>query len=268
MLRIVQLGYSTLSEDSPTPIQVLSDINLSAKQGEFLTIVGPNGCGKTTLLKIIAGLNRPTKGYIFLREEKINGPGQGVGMVFQEIGLLPWKTVQGNIAFSLVNARQLNRRDKKRLVEQYMKLFGLNGFMHYYPHQVSGGMRQKVAIARTLITEPDVLLMDEPFAALDCLTRNSLQEFLITMWQKTNKTVIFVTHDVDEAVFMSERVAVMSRLPGKIIHEIQIDLPYPRNRTDEYLQRIRGEILTMLAREIPPYDVSMDFTHFSYHVRQ
>lgn len=263
MIRIEQLSHSIPSDRNTVPTQVLSDINLHVKKGEFLSIVGPNGCGKTTLLRLIAGLTQPTQGNIFLGDRRIDGPGLGVGMVFQEMGLLPWKTVKGNIEFGLAYAKELSRKEKGRLVEQYIYHFGLKGFENNYPHQLSGGMKQKVAIARTLINEADVLLMDEPFAALDCLTRNSLQEFLIPVWRDSGKTIIFVTHNVDEAVFMSQRIIVMSSIPGRIMSEIEIDLPYPRNRTDEKCQEIRGRILSLLVKEIQDFDFTLDFCRVS-----
>ena len=259
MLRINKLCYSPPANDRHSSTQVLTDVNFSVSEGEFLAIVGPNGCGKTTLLRLISGLIRPTDGYILLRGQEIDGPGQGIGMIFQEIALLPWKTVKGNIGLGLASNKELTRKEKGRLVKQYIHQVGLKDFEHHYPHQLSGGMRQKVAIARTLINDPDVLLMDEPFAALDCLTRNVLQEFLVPLWQQSNKTIIFVTHNVDEAVFLSERVIILSCRPGRIMHEIRIDLPRPRDRADEQSQKIRGEILSLLGEETPCFNNSLEF---------
>ena len=263
MLRIERLSYSIPSGNPEAPFHVLRDINLTVRNGEFLSIVGPNGCGKTTLLRLIAGLIGPTEGHLIHNDKKIFGPGSGVGMVFQEMGLLPWKTVRGNIAFGLAHTRELRRKQKSHLVDQYLFQFGLKEFEHSYPHQLSGGMKQKVAIARTLINEADVLLMDEPFGALDCLTRNSLQEFLLPVWQNSRSTIIFVTHNVDEAVFLSQRIIIMSRNPGRILREIEVDLPYPRKRTDEQCQRIRGDILSLLVNEIQCFDFTVDLTRFS-----
>ncbi|MCK4783358.1 MAG: ATP-binding cassette domain-containing protein, partial [Desulfobacteraceae bacterium] len=163
MLRIVQLSHTFYSNKKSEPVHVLGEINFSVQAGEFVSVVGPNGCGKSTLLKIIAGLSPPTNGHILLKGKRIEGAGLGVGMVFQELGLLPWKTILGNIQFGLASNTRLTKQEKRNLAKQYSYNFGLSGFRNHFPHQVSGGMRQKVAIARTLINEPDVLLMDEPF---------------------------------------------------------------------------------------------------------
>ncbi len=249
MLYIEQLSYS-VSLKNHTSREVLRDIDLHVKQGEFLSIVGQNGCGKTTLLRLISGLIYPCKGHIRLKSERIEKAGQGVGIIFQDLALLPWKTVRGNLEFGLAGSNQIKKKERKRLAELYLSQINLTAFANHYPHQLSGGMKQRVAIARTLISEPEILLMDEPFASLDCLTRNSLQEEMIQVWKRSGKTIVFVTHNVDEAIYLSQRIVIMKPNPGRILSETNIDLPYPRNRTENRCQDIRGHILSLL-RPLP-----------------
>jgi NitT/TauT family transport system ATP-binding protein len=205
-------------------------VDIKVPQGQFLTIVGPSGCGKTTLLEILAGLADPTDGELLIDGKRTVGPDLNRGIVFQQYALLPWRTALANVEFSLEAAQGLPRRERRRRAEECLDLVGLKGFEHRYPHELSGGMKQRVAIARSLVYEPDILLMDEPFGALDAQTRELLQEELLALWQRTRMTIVFITHSIDEAVYLGERVAVMSSRPGRIKALIDVALP----RTDRH----------------------------------
>ncbi|MFD5622143.1 ABC transporter ATP-binding protein [Streptomyces yangpuensis] len=193
----------------------LDGIDLEIRSGEFLVVVGPSGCGKSTLLDLLGGLSAPTAGRILLDGKPVTGPGLDRGIVFQQYALLPWRTALGNVEFGL-EATGVPRRERKERAREFLDLVGLTGFEDRHPHQLSGGMRQRVAIARSLAYDPDVLLMDEPFAALDAQTRESLQDELRRIWQCTGKTVVFITHGIEEAVYLGQRVAVMTSRPGRI----------------------------------------------------
>ncbi|HEX3737919.1 MAG TPA: ABC transporter ATP-binding protein [Solirubrobacterales bacterium] len=199
------------------------DINLEVADGEFLVLVGPSGCGKSTLLDLLAGLGEPSDGQILVDGAPVSGPGLDRGIVFQQYALLPWRTALQNVEFGL-EASRLRRRARAERAREHLDLVGLAGFANSYPHQLSGGMKQRVAIARSLAYDPEVLLMDEPFAALDALTRDSLQGQLLRIWEQTGKTVVFITHSIDEAVYLGRRVAVMSARPGRIKAVIDIDI--------------------------------------------
>lgn len=230
-------------------MEALRDINLSIRENEFICFIGPSGCGKTTLLRIIAGLEEPTSGALYLNGEPIKGPGPERGMVFQEYSLFPWRTVIDNIAFGpeLKGAPKEERMAKSR---QYLKMVGLERFETRYPHELSGGMKQRVAIARALVNDPLALLMDEPFGALDAQTRNIMQSELLHIWGTERKTVIFVTHSVDEAIYLADRIVIMSARPGRIKDVIDVALPRPRNRTSPEVNAIRDRILCDLRSEI------------------
>lgn len=209
----------------------LQDINLTVYQGEFLTIVGPSGCGKSTLLDIIAGLSKPNSGEIYIDNKLITKPDLDRGIILQGYALFPWRTVRKNVEFGL-EIKKVPKTQKKDISQTYIDLVGLQGFEDRYPHELSGGMKQRVAIARALAYDPEVLLMDEPFAAVDAQTREILQDELLRIWEETNKTIIFVTHSIDEAVALADRVAVMSTKPGRIKEIVDIRLPRPRRVND------------------------------------
>ncbi|MBE0516249.1 MAG: ABC transporter ATP-binding protein [Methanophagales archaeon] len=227
-------------------LKALEEINLEVKSTEFLCIVGPSGCGKTTLLRMVAGLDYPSSGEIILDGERVRGPSPDRGMVFQEFSLFPWRTVLKNVEFGL-EIRGVQER--RKIAEQYLELVGLLDFKNCYPQELSGGMKQRVAIARALATNPAILLMDEPFGSVDAQTRNVLQEELLQIWKRTEKTILFVTHSVDEAVYLADRVAVMSARPGRIIQCMKIDIPRPRKRTSMEANVIREQLLMWLSRE-------------------
>lgn len=229
-------------------IAVLQDIGITVAQGAFFTIVGPSGCGKTTLLRIIAGLEQASGGTIHLDGTPLGDRDRRVGLVFQEFALFPWRTALDNIAMGL-ELQGIGPDRRRAAAMDYVRAFGLEGFETLYPHELSGGMKQRVAIARTLIMEPQIVLMDEPFGALDSQTREAMQDFLLQVWQKNRKTVVFVTHSVDEAVFLSDRIAVLSTRPGRIRQIIDVSLARPRDRTGTQANAIRRRILDLLVRE-------------------
>lgn len=207
---------------------VLDDFSIYVQQSEFVTLVGTSGCGKSTVMNIVAGLIEPDQGEVLIDGQPISGPGRDRGVVFQTYSLFPWMTVEGNISFALKKSR-IAPSEKRALIVHYIQAVGLNGFENAYPNQLSGGMRQRVAIARALVYRPSVLLMDEPFGALDAQTRGLMQELLIRVCEEHNSTVLFITHDVDEAIFMSDRVYVMTARPGRVKREVAITLPHPRS---------------------------------------
>lgn len=208
-------------------LMVLDDVSLSLAQNEFVSVVGTSGCGKSTLLNIIAGLIDPVAGDVLVDGGPVTGPGRDRGVVFQTYTLFPWMPVRKNVEFALKKSG-FTKKEKQALVAHYIETVGLKGFENAYPNQLSGGMRQRVAIARALVYNPAVLLMDEPFGALDAQTRGMMQELLLRVWEEHRITVMFITHDVDEAIFMSDRVLVMTARPGKIKQEFAVDLSRPR----------------------------------------
>lgn len=209
-------------------LMVLQNVNLHLYANELVCIVGASGCGKSTLLNIIAGLTPPTSGQVLMDGEPMLGPGSDRGMIFQSYSLFPWLTVAENVAFGL-RLKNMPKQQRKEKVEYYLNVVGLSQFARAYPKQLSGGMKQRVAIARALANEPEVLLMDEPFGALDAQTKEQMQQFTLDLWQKTQMTVLMISHDVEEAIFLSQRIYVMSAHPGEIKEELAINLPELRN---------------------------------------
>jgi len=231
-------------------VVAIDGLNLSVFKNEFFCIVGPSGCGKTTLLKIIAGLEKPTSGKVLLEGVEVEGPGVDRGMVFQEFGLFPWRNVTKNIEFGLeIKGWPKKRRDEA--AKTYINLIGLKGFEHSHPRELSSGMKQRVAIARALVNDPKVLLMDEPFGSLDAQTRWILHVKLLEVWSKLRKTVLFVTHNVEEAVYLADRVTILSKRPAKVIKTIKIDLKRPRNKLSSNFIKYREEIIDVLRTEVP-----------------
>lgn len=227
---------------------ILQDINFNVDKGEFLCIVGPSGCGKTTLLRMIAGLDFPTTGRILEEETEISGPSIERGYVFQQYSLFPWLNVLENVTFGL-ELRGMEENERNQKAREYLKMVGLSQAENSYPKELSGGMKQRVAIARSLVNDPHVLLMDEPFSALDVQTRHKLQEELVRIWREEQKTIIFVTHNVDEAVFLADRVVVLSRNPGTVIKSFQIDLNRIRDRAAPRFLELKKEITGLLDVE-------------------
>lgn len=226
--RNVRMEYSVRNEQGrPDRVEVLRQFDLDIRDGEFLSILGPSGCGKSTFLSILAGLTQRTGGDIAIGGKPLAGINPDQGVVFQGYALFPWRTVLENIAFGL-EIRGVPRADRRRIADEYLELVGLAGFGHRYPHELSGGMKQRVAIARSLAYRPDVLLMDEPFAALDAQTREILQGELLRIWEQYRKTIVFITHSLDEAIFLSDRIVVMTRRPGTVKQILDVPLPRPR----------------------------------------
>ncbi|MDF2113948.1 ABC transporter ATP-binding protein [Roseiarcaceae bacterium H3SJ34-1] len=221
-----------------TALTVFDGLSYKIGRGSFLSIIGPSGCGKSTLLKLISGLETPSGGEVFFNGRRIDGPPKGMIYVFQQYtkSIFPWRTVLQNIRFGLDSQKSLPAREAHEKCMEYVKLVGLQGYENYYPYQLSGGMQQRVVIARALICEPDVLLMDEPFSAVDAMTRAILQELILKIWSTLPITVLFVTHDVDEAVFLSNRIVSLGRAPATVREDVAIDLAYPRDQI-----RTRGE---------------------------
>ncbi len=209
-------------------VAAVEDVSLEIHNGEFVSILGPSGCGKTTLLNIIAGFIAPTRGEILLNGRRIQGPGPDRGVVFQTFALFPWKTVLDNVGFGL-KMRGVPKPERDRIAREYIALVGLEGFEDRYPHELSGGMQQRVGVARVLANNPELLLMDEPFASVDAQTRMTLQEELTRIWEDRRPTILFITHDVEEAVFLANRVIVLSARPGRVRETIDVALPRPRS---------------------------------------
>jgi len=229
MLEVRRLSKIFFEQNDPRKpgLVALYDISLAIRKNEFVSLLGPSGCGKTTLIRIIAGLLAADRGEVLVNSQVVNSPGRDRCMVFQQFGLLPWRTVMSNVEFGL-EIDGVPRDERRALAEKYLELVGLKGFENYYPHQISGGMQQRVGIARALSKKPEILLMDEPFGAVDAQTREQLQEELLKIWAQTENTVVFVTHSIDEAIYLSDRVVVMQARPGRIKEEVTIDLPRPR----------------------------------------
>lgn len=248
-IRVKDLGKVFLSDGRE--VAALRGLSLEVEEGEFFGIVGPSGCGKTTLLNLIAGLEEPTEGAIFIDGSEVKGPGFERGMLFQEGALLPWRSVMKNIEFGL-EIRGIDKEEREGIARKYLNMVGLGGFEESYPHELSGGMAQRTALARVLTFDPEVLLMDEPFASVDALTREKLQEELLRIWEETKKTVVFVTHSIDEIVYLSDRVAVLTARPARVKEIVEIDLPRPRRevRASPQFSEFRDKIWNMLRSEM------------------
>ena len=251
--KIVVSGFRHFFATADGPVQATDFVDLSIRTGEFVTLVGPSGCGKTTLLRALAGFIKPTEGTVLCDGAPVRGPGRERGVVFQELAILPWRTVRRNIGHGLEIARR-PRSEREATVARLIQLTGLAGFEDRYPHELSGGMRQRVAVARTWAADPDVILMDEPFAAVDAMTRLTLQEELVRLCAATGKTVFFITHSVDEAVFLADRVLVMTRRPGRI--KAVIDVPgraagrdWETFKVDAAMQAIVEQVLRLVREE-------------------
>jgi NitT/TauT family transport system ATP-binding protein len=232
--------------------KALENINLQIKEGEFVCLVGPSGCGKSTLLNIVAGLDFPDEGKVLADGKPVTGAGSDRLMMFQEPALFPWLDVFGNVMFGLKLKPKLTMKDRKEVAAYYLKLVGLERFQHAFVHELSGGMKQRVALARSLAPNPRVLLMDEPFAALDALTREQLYGDLQAIWQKRRKTILFVTHNVREAACLGDRVVLFSPRPGRIQEQFEVDLPRPRDINSVDLARHSSEIRDALKRHLKP----------------
>ncbi len=248
-LEIRDLTQSFPRDDKST-LTVLDHVSFDVKDKEFVCILGASGCGKTTLLRMIAGLDTAESGTIVLDGEKITGTDPKVGFVFQEYSLFPWRTVIDNIAFGL-EMRGVSEEDRYMVAEWFIDLVNLTQFRDSYPSELSGGMRQRVAVARALTLDPVLLLMDEPFGALDAQTRNMLQKELLQIWQKTKKMIIFITHSVDEAVYLADRIIVMTPRPGRICRNFEVPLPRPRDRTSVEFAQVRRDVLDLINQNSP-----------------
>jgi NitT/TauT family transport system ATP-binding protein len=240
------------NQDHPNEVHALKDVSGEIYQGEFISIIGPSGCGKSTLLHTLDGLIQPNSGAVYINGHKVEGPGGEKAMVFQDFALMPWQTVYNNIAFGL----RLKGRPEKSYrdeVNHYIRMVGLEGFENKYPHQLSGGMKQRVGIARAFAVDPDILLLDEPFSAIDEQTREIMQEEVLKIMLNAKKTVVFITHSIDEAVFLSSRIFLMSVRPGRIIQDLNIDIPYPRTLETKLLpeyQQYKSIIWDHLKAEV------------------
>jgi NitT/TauT family transport system ATP-binding protein len=255
-IRFQRVSKSFPDKQTSVPVGALvalSNVDFEVHAREFMVLVGPSGCGKSTLLDLVSGLSEPSSGVILIDGEPVAGPGPDRGIVFQQYALFPWRTALSNIEFGL-EAVGVPRRERRERARYYLSLVGLSGFEHRYPHQLSGGMKQRVAIARSLSSDPDILLMDEPFAALDAQTRETLQDELLRIWEKTGKTILFITHAIDEAVYLGQRVAVMTARPGRILDIVDIPLGSRARsddlRSDPEFVRLRREIWTLLREQV------------------
>lgn len=246
-VEINQVSRTFLSPNKQS-VQALLPVDFTIFENDFVTILGPSGCGKSTLLRIVAGLDYPSGGHVILDGNPIEGPGADRGMVFQSYTLFPWLTVEQNIQYGL-KERGVAKAEQQEISAHYIDKVGLRGFEHHFPKQLSGGMQQRTAIARALANSPKVLLMDEPFGALDNQTRIMMQELLLKIWESERTTVLFVTHDIDESIFMANRIAVFSARPGRIKKEIKVDFGHPRDYTIKTTQAFM-DIKALVTEEI------------------
>ena len=248
-LDLLELSKIFLGKSVGESVHVLENIQHRIENGRFISIIGPSGCGKTTLLRIIAGLEKASAGKVFLDGKELVQGTEEVGLVFQEYALFPWRTTLGNIEMG-PEIKGVEKEIRRSKAMEYIKTFNLSGFENRYPRELSGGMKQRVAIARTLIMNPRVVLMDEPFGSLDSQTRNGLQEFLLGIWEKRRDTIVFVTHNVDEAVFLSDEIVVLSKRPARIAKVFEVGILRPRDRTGQDCNEIRREVLKVLSGEM------------------
>jgi NitT/TauT family transport system ATP-binding protein len=256
MSDVVRLRFEDVGVDFPTaagPMRVVDGVDLEVRQGEFVSIIGPSGCGKTTLLNIVGGFVKPTRGQVVLDHEPVKGPGPDRGVIFQEYGVFPWLTVRGNIEFGLglrANGRHAGQRAE--IVERYLALMGLKDFANHHPKHLSGGMRQRLALARAYAVQPEFLLMDEPFGALDAQTRTAMQDLLLQVLASEGKTVLLVTHSVDEAIYLSSRIVVVTARPARVRTVIDVPFSYPRQESvheDPRFALLRAHIRTLVMKE-------------------
>jgi nitrate ABC transporter ATP-binding subunit len=248
-------GVSKRFQVGDGEVEALARIDASIERGAFVCLIGASGCGKSTLLRVVAGFEEPTTGEVLVEGKPVTAPGSDRGMVFQDYALFPWMTVRQNIGFG-PRQRQLPRKEVEDIADEFVKLVGLERAANRYPSQLSGGMKQRVAIARVLANNANILLMDEPFGALDALTREQLQRELLQIWARTRVTIVFVTHSVEEAALLADRVLVMSAGPGRIESDIRIDLPRPRDVSSPEFNAVRRELAQRLTSHMAPARVS------------
>jgi ABC-type nitrate/sulfonate/bicarbonate transport system ATPase subunit len=242
-VRVGNIGKQFLSPDG-AEVHALDDVSLVLSPGEMVSLVGPSGCGKSTLLRLVAGLEAPERGELWVGNERIGGPSAERGLVFQDPNLFPWLTVRRNVQSGLVARGVL--RERRHEVDEFLKLVGLEAFANSYPHQLSGGMAQRVALARALVNHPKVLLLDEPLGALDAFTRMRMQDEVLRLWRARGTTMLLVTHDIDEAIYMSDRIVIMTPRPGRVERVIDVELPRPRERNAPEFLALRARILELL----------------------
>ena len=252
----IRVRFENVSVDFPTaggPMRVLDRVDFEIRQGEFVSIIGPSGCGKTTMMNLLGGFLMPSEGRVLLDGKPVAGPGPDRGVIFQEYGVFPWLTVRQNIAFGLnLVANRVAADERERIVERYMRLMGLADFADHHPKHLSGGMRQRLALARAYAVRPDFLLMDEPFGALDAQTRSAMQDLLLEVLQTEGKTVMLITHSVEEAIYLSSRILVVTARPARIRRVIELPFGYPRDERlheDPAFTRLRGEIRELVMQE-------------------
>jgi len=248
-LEINNITKTFIDRETNKRLVAVKDISFKVEEGEFVCVVGPSGCGKTTLLRVIAGLENADKGEVLIDGEIIKESGPEIGMVFQEFALFPWRTVIKNVEFGL-EYKGVPVEEREKLAKKYLQMVDLDGWEGKYPFELSGGMRQRAAIARALVNEPKILLMDEPFGSVDAQSRNLLQDYILRIWKETSKTILFVGHHIDEAVYLAERIIVLTALPAQVKNIHNIDLSRPRNRTSVKFQELRAKILKEIVDEV------------------
>lgn len=241
--------YKTFKSKKTDQLSVLEDINLTVNDGELICLLGPSGCGKTTLLRLIAGLEQPTSGEIVANGEVVKNPSGDRAVIFQQYSLFPWLTVLQNVTFGLEMTKKGSKDENVAAAERYLKSVGLIDFKDSYPHELSGGMKQRVAIIRSLLNHSPILLMDEPFSAVDMQNRHSLQEQLIGVWKRFENTIVFVTHDVDEAVYLADKIVILDKNPGRIARIVEVDIERPRKRESAEFMALQESIVEQLNME-------------------